>query len=181
MSDLSQVVIESERLRLVPASETYAGDIFEEFTPEVTAYMYPKPPDVIEDTLAFLQQARRELESGEALHLAILTRAAGEFMGMSGLHNLGSRTPELGIWVKLSAHGKGYGREAVTALAAWALANLDFDYLTYPVDRRNLASRRIPEALGGTIEREYEKTNASGAVLDIVEYQIKPGSLRYLA
>ena len=32
--------------------------------------------------------------------------------------------------------------------------------------------------LGGIVEQEYERINASGAVLDILEYQIKPASLR---
>jgi RimJ/RimL family protein N-acetyltransferase len=140
--------------------------------------MYPKPADTIDDTLAFLRQARAELESGDVLHAAILTKATGEFLGHGGVHNLKSQTPELGIWTKLSAHGNGYGREAITALAYWTLANLDFDYLIYPVDRRNLPSRRIPELLGGTIEAEYDKVNASGAVLDILEYRIIPASLR---
>jgi hypothetical protein len=60
----------------------------------------------------------------------------------------------------------------------WAMVNLDFDYLIYPVDRRNLPSRKIPESLGGSIKAEYEKTNASGAVLDILEYRITPAAIR---
>jgi ribosomal-protein-alanine N-acetyltransferase len=62
----------------------------------------------------------------------------------------------------------------VSALARWAFENLDVRYLIYPVDRRNTASRRIPESLGGIIEAEYEKTNESGRVLDEVEYRIYP-------
>jgi ribosomal-protein-alanine N-acetyltransferase len=180
MEDLRSVVIESERLRLVPTSDVYAQQIFEEFTSEITTFMFPKPADTIEETLTFLKQAQKELNNGAALQVAILIKASGEFLGCGALHNLTSRRPELGIWTKVASHGTGYGREAVTALAHWALANLDFDYLIYPVDRRNVASRRIPESLGGTIEREYPKTNASGAVLDIVEYQIKPADLRNL-
>jgi ribosomal-protein-alanine N-acetyltransferase len=178
MLNLTEVVIETERLKLVPASEAYAREIFENFTSEITTYMFPKPADTIDDTFAFLRQAAIELASGEALHVAIVASTSGDFIGCGGLHNLSSRTPELGLWTKLAAHGKGYGREAVTALALWALANLDFDYLIYPVDRRNLPSRKIPELLGGTIEAEYHKVNASGAVLDILEYRIKPASLR---
>jgi len=178
MSHLREVVIESRRLKLLPASETYARQIFEEFTSEITTYMFPKPADTIEDTLAFLKQAAMELETGESLSVVIVTNATGEFIGCGGLHHLQSRTPELGIWTKLSSHGNGYGREAVMALAHWALEHLNFDYLIYPVDRRNLPSRKIPESLGGTIEAEYPKTNASGAVLDILEYRITPDSLR---
>jgi ribosomal-protein-alanine N-acetyltransferase len=178
MPDLSLVTIESARLRLVPTSEAYADEIFAEFTSQITTYMFPRPADVIEETLAFLRQAQEELATGASLNVAILAQPSSEFLGHGGLHNLSSRTPELGIWIKLPAHGNGYGREAVTALSAWALSNLDFDYLVYPVDRRNLSSRRIPESLGGLIRREYSKVNASGATLDIVEYQIEPAALR---
>jgi RimJ/RimL family protein N-acetyltransferase len=93
------------------------------------------------------------------------------------LHHIDTRTPELGIWVKKAAHGHGYGREAITGLTGWAMQNLDFDYLVYPVDRRNLPSRRIPEALGGVIEAEYTMTNASGNLLEILEYRIHRSTL----
>jgi RimJ/RimL family protein N-acetyltransferase len=178
--DLRTVSIHSERLSLVPTSEAYAHEIFAEFTPEVTAYMFPKPPEVIEETLAFLSAAREELRSGESLNVAVLARDSGEFLGCAGLHHVPSRTPELGIWIKRGAHGHGYGREAVTALAGWALANLDFDYLVYPVDRRNGASRRIPESLGGAVKAEYDKVNESGVTLDILEYRIERSALRRL-
>ena len=39
---------------------------------------------------------------------------------------------------------------------AWALANLEFEYIKYPVDEDNHPSRRIPEALKGVIASEYE-------------------------
>ncbi|HWC29226.1 MAG TPA: GNAT family N-acetyltransferase [Dehalococcoidia bacterium] len=168
------VVIESERLRLVPASEEYAEAIFREFTAEITTYMFPKPPDRIEETLAFIRGARDRMARGVDLDMAILLKASGEFLGHGGVHHLASDTPELGIWIKAGAHGNAYGREAVTALARWAFANLSVHYLTYPVDRRNAASRKIPESLGGVIESEYEMRTPTGNALDIVEYHIYP-------
>ena len=42
----------------------------------------------------------------------------------------------------------------------------------YPVDRRNIPSRRIPESLGGVVKEEYEKENRSGKILDLVCYHI---------
>ncbi len=134
--------------------------------------MFPKPPDVIDETLEFIRSARSKMQVGEDLPVVVLSRSTGEFLGCAGIHHLDTETPELGIWIKASAHGNKYGLEAVTALTGWARANLLFDYLMYPVDRRNVASRKIPESLGGLVEAEYEKTNASGAVLDTLEYRI---------
>ena len=60
MADLRVVSIESERLRLMPTSVAYVDEIFAEFTAEVTAYMFPKPAEVIDETLAFLAGAQEE-------------------------------------------------------------------------------------------------------------------------
>ena len=172
MLDLASVVIESERIRLIPVSKDFAAAIFHEFSPEITRFMFPKPPEVIEETLNFVQAARLEIDADESLNVVILDKTTGEFFGCGGINHIITSTPELGIWIKAGAHGNKYGREAVTALTAWASEKLRFEYLTYPVDRRNVASRKIPESLGGIVETEYEKTHASGAVLDILEYRL---------
>jgi RimJ/RimL family protein N-acetyltransferase len=104
----------------------------------------------------------------------VLLAETGEFLGHGGMHDVDSPTPELGIWLKKSAHGQKYGIEAVTAVVHWACDNLDVRYLRYPVDRRNVPSRRIPEALGGVIEAEYGWTSDAGRELDLVEYRIYP-------
>ena len=162
--DLRSTSIDSERLRLVPTSPIYAEDMFAEFTAEVTTFMGPKPAEVVEETFAFLAGAVDDLVHGRCLQVAILLKASSEFLGHAGLYDLTSRTPELGIWIKRSAHGNGYGREAVEALVRWAIGSVEFDYLLYPVDRRNLPSRRIPESLGGVVRRKYDRVNASGFI-----------------
>jgi RimJ/RimL family protein N-acetyltransferase len=168
------VVVETERLRLVPASEEHAETIFREFTATITEFMFPKPPVEIQETLTFIRGARERMQLGRDLECAILLKQTDEYLGGGGLYHLLSDTPELGIWVKEGAHGHGYGREAVTALAAWGFENLAVRYLIYPVDRRNLSSRKIPESLGGNVEAEYKHEAQGGRELDIVEYRIYP-------
>jgi RimJ/RimL family protein N-acetyltransferase len=178
MASLAGIQIESDRLRLLPTSEAYADVVFREFTSAITTFMSPAPASTIDETLAFFRGARAGVESGRELQVVVLLKPADEFIGHAGLHGLDTAAPELGIWIKENAHRHGYGREAVTALCAWALGHLDFEYLTYPVDRRNGPSRRIPESLGGTVAREYEETNASGTLLNLLEYRIYPEQLR---
>ena len=177
MLAIADVTIESARLRLVPTSRTYAKETFAEFTKEITTFMHPKAPDAIEETFAYLELARGQIERGTDLPVVILLKPAGEFLGHGGLHDLKGSTPELGIWIKKPAHGHGYGREALTAVAYWALDNLSFNYLIYPVDRRNTPSRKIPESLGGIVEAEYEATGQAGNKLDLIEYRIYPSAL----
>jgi hypothetical protein len=42
------------------------------------------------------------------------------------------------------------------------------------VARENIASRRIPEAMGGFVFREYRDFNAVGVEQDTVEYRMYP-------
>jgi len=174
--DLTKFVLDTGRIRLRPISMDDAGDCFREFTKSITRYMYPKTPERIEETQEFIRLALALLRSGEDLHLVICDSRTGEFLGCCGLHGRGKpEHPELGVWVKAPAHGNGYGKEAITALKQWADSNLRYEYLTYPVDRRNAASRRVPESLGGVIFKEGKSPKGDGGWLDEVVYRIPPG------
>jgi [ribosomal protein S5]-alanine N-acetyltransferase len=166
--------IVGERVVLCPIDTSYSAAIFREFTAEITRYMLPSPPETMADTLAFIAQARIGMRERRELVVAITERYSGEFLGCCGIHTrtLNPRTPELGIWLKKSAHGNRYGREAIARLVAWANEFLDVEYLIYPVDRANIASRKIPEALGGVIFEEKQVTTMAGTVLDEVIYRI---------
>jgi RimJ/RimL family protein N-acetyltransferase len=172
--DLLKVIIETGRLKLVPTSLKYASEIFKEFTMEITTYMNPKSPKKISETEAFINGAIQKMEKGEELQVVILDKKTGEFLGHGGVMKLKTYTPELGIWIKKSAHGNKYGREAVIGLKQWIDENMKYLYIIYPADRRNIASRKIAESLGGVVEDEYRKENMSGNILDEVEYRIYP-------
>lgn len=163
--------IESERLVLVPITLDYADDIFRYFTDEVTKYMGPKPSSSIDETKAFISSSITTMTSGTNIQMVILLKDSNEFIGCAGLHDI-NNIPELGIWIKMSAHGNGYGKEAIHAFYDWACRNIEFDYITYPVDKRNDASRKIPESLGGVVKKEYKHVNQSLFELDEVEYHV---------
>jgi len=162
----------TERLEIVPISLLYKDAIFKEFTKEITELMHPKPPTSDEDTVEYIKSELPKYERGEELPMIILEKNNQDFLGCVGIHFLSSLTPELGIWIKKLAQGNGYGKEAVNALKRWGDDNLDYEYLTYPVDKANVRSRRIAESIGGIIRREFKKTNLSGRILDEVEYWI---------
>ncbi|RJQ27456.1 N-acetyltransferase [Candidatus Parcubacteria bacterium] len=170
--DLREVVLVGKRIRLVPISFDFAEQIFQEFTPEITTFMYPKSPNDISDIEKWISSATEKVRKGQDLQTVIIKNDNNEFLGCAGLHSLDTKTPELGIWIKKSAHGQGFGQEAIATLKEWAEQNLDYKYLKYPVDRKNIPSRKIPESLGGIIEDEYKKPNQAGQILDEVEYRI---------
>ncbi len=172
--DLSNVTITTSRLLLVSVSERYAKNIFDELTPEVTKYMFPAPAKTLDDTLQFITTSTTALKSGQSLNVTVLKKDTQEFLGGAGLNHVKSGAPELGIWIKRSAHGNRYGQEAILGLKQWADLHLQYDHLIYPVDKYNIASCKIAASLGGVIKKEYKKTNQSGRELDVVEYWIYP-------
>ena len=171
--DLLSLVIEGDRIKLLVIDNKFATDIFREFTEEVTTYMIPSPTESIEETRSFIAASRRGMEAGYNLQFAVISKATEEFLGNCGLHGENKvKTPEIGIWLKKDAHGKGYGREAVRTLVNWAKENINLDYFTYPVDRRNAQSRKIPESLEGKIIQSYRMTTPTNKMLDCVVYRI---------
>ncbi len=170
--ELLQLEISTNRLLLQTISMKYKEDIFREFNHKISTYLYTNPPKSIADTEEFINESLREIKKGENLAFVILRKNSLKFLGWAGIHEINSNEPELGIWLKKSAHGKGYGIETITALKTWAEENLDFEYLVYCADKANIPSCRIPERLGGQIIREYNKINLSGRVLNILEYAI---------
>ncbi|HMA63891.1 MAG: GNAT family N-acetyltransferase [Fibrobacterota bacterium] len=170
--DLTSVRIKTDRLILLPIDYLHAEEIFTNFDTGITQYMFPKPAENIGGTNAFIKTALEELANGTTLQLQILVDNTNEFIGCAGLHRIDSQNPELGIWIKKTSHGNGYGIEAITGMIIWARENLEFDYLAYPVDKRNYPSRRIPEKNGGILGREFKKINQAGFELDMIEYWI---------
>jgi RimJ/RimL family protein N-acetyltransferase len=107
----TEVEIVANRIAPKPISEEYARDIFRNFSSEVTRYMVPKPPDRIEETLDFIRSSRDGMKRDDILQFVVADKKSGEFLGCCGPHGHEKpKTPELGIWIKIAAHGNGYGR-----------------------------------------------------------------------
>ncbi|MBU1682460.1 GNAT family N-acetyltransferase [Patescibacteria group bacterium] len=170
--DTSNITIETKNLYLKGITLEYKDDIFREFTTEITTHMFPKPAEKIEETIEFFETSIKENEEGSNCQIVVLDKKGKDFLGCAGIHHIDRKTPELGIWIKKTAHGNSYGKEAMIALKEWADKNLDYEYLLYPVVDENYPSRRIPEFLGGKIAREYDEVNMSGKKQHILEYRI---------
>lgn len=172
--DTSALTIETKNLFLKGIALDYKDAIFREFTGEITTYMFPKPAERIEETIVFIETSMRQNKDGSNFQIVIIDKERGDFLGCGGLHHIDTKTPELGIWIKKSVHGRGYGKEAMVALKEWADNNLDYEYILYPVVEENYPSRRIPESLGGKVAREYDRVNMSGKNQHLLEYRIYP-------
>ncbi|MTJ08887.1 GNAT family N-acetyltransferase [Anabaena sp. UHCC 0204] len=164
--------VSTQRLLLKPISMAYKTEIFREFTREVSTYLYSEPAEKIQYTEKFINQSLLKIEKGEELIIVILKKDSQEFLGCTGIHQIHSKYPQFGIWLKKSAHKSGYATETITALKSWADQNLNYEYIQYSVDEANTPSRRVAEKLGGKIARKYDHITLSAKVLNIVEYRI---------
>ncbi len=172
MEYLTTVILESERLILQPISLKYAEIISQEFNSEVTKYTYSKPAEHIGETLNFINKTIKNIKNKTDLVLTILKKNNQEFLGICGIHKIHTAKPELGIWLKQQAQGNNFGKEAIYLLKNWADRNLNYEYCLYSADKNNIPSRKIPENLGGQVFREYQITNQSGNILNLLEYRI---------
>lgn len=164
--------IQTERLSLKPIDESVAQQIFEHFTDEVTTYMCPSAAKKLDETLAFIHAMQDNRAAKKDFVYSIHNKKTDDFIGCVGLHQLDTDVPELGIWTKISAHGNGYGREAVGGLIDLAKL-LNYKKLKYPVDCRNIPSKKIPIFYGGKlVDKNVTVNTPDGRVLDEEIYHI---------
>lgn len=171
--DLTKIKIVKDDIHLRPISIDDKDDIYNEFTEEIVAYMYPPVPKDIDETIDFIESSIATMDAGLNIQLSIVDNNTDEFLGCVGLHRIDNDIPEFGIWVKKGAHGKNIGKKSIKMLYDFACENLSHEYYKYPVDKRNVASRKIPESLGGEIYKYECHERPVGDPLDIAEYHIR--------
>lgn len=175
LMDLTKIDFETNRLRLVTQVKNYHEfdkEIFKELNEEITAFLICEPFNILEETKKAVSNRYEKILAGKDISLRVLDKKTEEFLGHATLTEVDTQTPELGIWIKKSAHGSGYGKEAMQGLKEWAEKHLNYDYLLYPVDKRNISSIKIAESLGGVIGRMYDKKFKSGKLLHTIDYKI---------
>ncbi|HVJ33699.1 MAG TPA: GNAT family N-acetyltransferase [Terriglobia bacterium] len=170
-SGAGPLVLRSPRLHLRPFTGSDAAAIFRCVTPSLTRFMAWEPPSSPQAFAAVWRHWLPAMELGTEIYL-VVRRSEGqrrgredgdqECLGLIGLHDIGSRRPELGLWIKETAQHQGYGREALTLVAGWASSNLAPEGFIYPVAEQNIPSRKLAEALGGQVTgfRPGQKYNA---------------------
>lgn len=160
------------RLKLKPVSLEDYKEIFLHFTDEITFYMYPKPPKDLDETIQFVTKCIDNYHQKNEIVFTVTHKVTHEFLGLIGVHEIQTKTPEIGLWLKKDAHGQHYGLEGVIRVIDFAKKELDYDYIVYNCDLRNLASRNIPESLNGIPMKTYHENNLSGKELHYIQYWI---------
>ena len=116
----------------------------------------------LDDVREYLVRAQARWQLREDLAVAIVDRAAGRYLGGSGLHRMNwpLRTFEIGYWLRQGAEGRGFASEAVQLLTRLAFDTLDANRVEIRMDTRNERSRRVAERLGFVLEGTLRRVTA---------------------
>ena len=164
---------ETERLVIRPFNLSYLEEYAREFTAEITKYQFPDPFPDMETANRVMSGFVKEMEEGNMLELVILGQK-DEFLGCIDVFGIREETPEVGIWLKRSAHGMGYGYEALGAVVDELNKVGKYRYYTYELDVRNAASVRLVEKFPFEKGDYEEITTNSGKALHSQVYHILP-------
>ncbi|HEX2592521.1 MAG TPA: GNAT family N-acetyltransferase [Rhizomicrobium sp.] len=156
---------QSPRLAFTRITMADARDVFAGITPAITRYLTWDPPTWEE--YRALTEASIRANNPNQFNFVVRRRDTNECLGMAALEDATQPAPEIGLWLKETTHGQGYGREVVEALIAWAAQTFGKESFTYPVATQNTASRRIAERLGGTITRTATRPKYAAVIYRI--------------
>lgn len=163
------IVIQSSRLQLSQFQMMDAQEVFGCITPAITKFMPWEPPSWSE----YVTRCERRVQAPEPNNFSFVVRRFDnmECLGMASLEGADSVSPELGLWLKESAHGQGFGREVVATLVKWGHRTLGKGSFIYPVAVHNTASRRIAENLHGEIIGNRTNPKYESVVYRISAYE----------
>jgi ribosomal-protein-serine acetyltransferase len=137
------------------------------------------------DAVAYCRRMSELWAARGGFPFGIWHRESGAFLGGTGLHNVNWSVPsiEIGYWLRNSAVGHGYVEEAVRLQLGFAFDQLGMERIALTCDPENARSRRIPEAIGFTLEGHLRRDirMPNGALRDTLVYSILRDEWRVLA
>lgn len=158
----------TSRLHLRPFVETDAEDIYAlQSNAKVLRYWDSEPWSDREAATRFLERCQRMEAEGLGARVAIDRLSDGTFLGWCAINDWDPdfRSASLGYCFREEAWGQGYATEAARAMLDWAYGALDLNRMQAEADTRNIASGRVLEKLGFTLEGTLREDCIVGGVV----------------
>lgn len=165
------MLFKTKHLTVIPASLDYAEDYYREFTQEICQYQYPDAFSSPEEARKLLGCFIREMEQGKMLELMLLDQN-GQFVGSMEAFGLQESEIEIGLWLKKSAQGSGWGYEALAGLLEYLSRQYPRPYYVYEADERNTASVHLVKKFPVRVGKTNEITTESGKPLRLTVFHI---------
>jgi RimJ/RimL family protein N-acetyltransferase len=124
---------------------------------DAAALAYWGSPLTRNESRSWIERNLRRYEDDGFGRCAIVLRTTGELVGDCGLIATlveGRPEVELGWIVRRGYQGKGIATEAAAAWRDYAFDTIGLERIVSMVSEKNVASRRVAEKLGMTVERE---------------------------
>jgi RimJ/RimL family protein N-acetyltransferase len=160
MANLYTVILETKRLILRRQVMDDLDDLYALYCdPEITKYIPDAPRN--------LKETREELEwflNGHPKHpelglWATIHKATGKFIGRCGLLPWiieGRQEVEVAYTIAREYWGQGLGTEAAQAILQYGFEKLNLLRLICLIDPQNIASQKVAEKIGMTLEKRVD-------------------------
>ncbi|MBC7498021.1 GNAT family N-acetyltransferase [Candidatus Gracilibacteria bacterium] len=166
--DLTQSKIETDRCVLVPFSTDGRVDIRElqeEFCKaNKDLWVGPFLPSY-EEEIIWLTGVEKDIANRELFENFILDKNTGSFIGCIGVNRPEEHRMNIGLWIRESEQGKGYGTEVYVAMLDWAREHTIYGHLKHSLTPENIGSRKLAERFGGILQ--VEKTESGHNIYHI--------------
>lgn len=178
-------VLSDGRVVLRPAATSDAAAVFaavEESKESVGRWMdWCRPDYARKDTDEWIAKCQREWSAAEGERDFLVCHAAdGEVLGCMGVNqfNRVHHFCNLGYWIRASRVRQGFASAGVRLLARWAFDTLQVARIEILARVDNVASRRVAEKVGCTLEGVSRSRLAyRGDHLDAAMYSLLPADL----
>ena len=151
-------LIETPRLRLRPFTRTDLDILHGLLSDPATMRFWPAP-FTREQTAQWLERNIARFMADGLGRMALIRRDTGTLIGDCGTVRAeidGAWENDLGYIVHADHWGQGYATEAATALRDYGFGPLGLTRLCANMAADHLASRRVAEKIGMTLEREFD-------------------------
>lgn len=117
----------------------------------------------IDDSIDYCVKTAAEWQRRESFGGGVFLRADGRLLGGAGVHvrSWPARGFEIGYWLRASATGQGYMREAAAALTSFVFDALGGKRVMIRCDAENHRSARVAGALGYVLEGRFRRDSVS--------------------
>jgi RimJ/RimL family protein N-acetyltransferase len=169
---------ETERLRIrspLPGDGPEVYRAVRESINELSPWMaWPKDHKTVDNSEANVRRARVAFLARSELRLHLYLKGTDTLVGIAGLQGIDWDVPkvEIGYWCRTRFTGNGYTIEAVNAITSFAFEALGARRVEIRCDTSNLASARVAERAGFTLEGTLRNNElgTDGSLRDTLVY-----------
>lgn len=144
-------IIETERLRLRPVTESDAREIFETFSDrDALQYYGMEPLRTEEEALELIAAFEKGFTTGSAIRWGIVRKEEDKLIGTCGFHNWSKsdRRTELGYELGRKYWHNGFMNEALMAIIHYGFNGMEFNRIAAVIRPENTSSRTLVKKLG---------------------------------